>query len=225
MRWRYLSIVMLVLLILGSFIVPQVFAEGEDEKEGMANSELGAFNDLFIVARNIFSLDWIRDENCAKSSLFYLTEGGDLTDSEYNQLLKDLEDGKDPCGRTLVAFLRFLIAVLIFAVLYAGSKVLPFENRIKIVIVSVITVITMLFIPPSLLIMMGKTYATVMLFFFLGVPCLVGVFLLFVPLGGTGLSPQTQRIIYLIKALIGFFFAFLISKLSSFISAFYLGGG
>ncbi|MBI4983464.1 hypothetical protein HZC32_02370 [Candidatus Woesearchaeota archaeon] len=80
----------------------------------------------------------------------------------------------------LIGFLRILIGVLVFSLLFAASAVIPGISRnIAITICIILTIMTSIFFPASVLMMLGETYTTIFAFLILGAPLLGVGWLLF----------------------------------------------
>lgn len=91
--------------------------------------------------------------------------------------------GLGPCDyeHDLVALMRVLLGILVFALLYMGTASVPGlkENRnISITVSIILAVIAVIFIPPSILRGIGSAYGTLVAVILLGAPIL-GIFLLY----------------------------------------------
>lgn len=81
---------------------------------------------------------------------------------------------KGEAGSNLIGFMRILVAVLVFTILFElGRLVLPNRN-ITIVIAGVISIISAIFIPGSILIGIGAAYGTIVALVMIGIPVLGG---------------------------------------------------
>ena len=91
-------------------------------------------------------------------------------------------DSKDPQSK-FFGFVRIAMAVLIFAILYMGASLIPSMNRnIAITVAVILAIITAVFIPNSVLAVMGSTYAVLFSFIILGGPMLgIGALLFLTP--------------------------------------------
>jgi len=96
----------------------------------------------------------------------------------------------------LVSFMRILIFILMFALLFEGSKVTGLSRNIAIVVSAVIAIMSSLFIPASVLEAIGVTYATLISIIFIGVP-IIGGLLVFRMIPGTSRGWIALRIVIL----------------------------
>ena len=82
--------------------------------------------------------------------------------------------------QNLVAFMRILIGILIFSLLYTGTRAVPGlkENRnIAITVSIILAIISVIFIPSSILIGIGAAYSTLFAVVILAVPIVAGFIL------------------------------------------------
>lgn len=98
----------------------------------------------------------------------------------------------DRCNREagLIALMRILIGILVFALLYMGTSAVPGLNQnrnIAITVSLILAVMSVIFIPESVLIGIGSAYATIISVILIGAP-IVGGLLLFrmIPVNSRG---------------------------------------
>lgn len=79
----------------------------------------------------------------------------------------------------MVGFMRILIFILVFGLIYTASGAVPGLNRnVAIVVSLILSIMSVLFIPNSILIGVGAAYATIVSVILIGAP-IVGGYLLF----------------------------------------------
>ncbi len=97
----------------------------------------------------------------------------------------------------LVGFMRILLVVLVFALLYEGSRVAGLSQNIGIVVSAILAIISVIFIPNAVLVGIGAAYATIVSIVFIGVP-VVGGLLVFRTIPGNTRGEVIIRIIILL---------------------------
>lgn len=97
----------------------------------------------------------------------------------------------------LVGFMRILLVVLVFALLYEGSRVAGFSQNTGIVVSAILAIISVIFIPNAVLAGIGAAYATIVSIVFIGVP-VVGGLLVFRMIPGNTRGEIFIRIIILL---------------------------
>lgn len=120
--------------------------------------------------------------------------------------LSFIKDGENISTGAMVGFLRITIFILIFALFYeaASSFVFPNSRNIAIVVSLVLSIISAVLIPPSLLIGIASSYATIVSFVLIAVPVVAGLYGFFrIPTTNAGWI--TIRIIILIILLMVLF--------------------
>jgi hypothetical protein len=104
----------------------------------------------------------------------------------------------------LVALMRFLIWLLLFAIFYTVAQLLPMNkagsgnNRLPLIIALVISAISVIFMPSSLLIAIGEQYATVILVIMLLIFPIAGLYVGYVLIKPTNWVMHLLRLIILI---------------------------
>ncbi|MEK6951038.1 MAG: hypothetical protein AABX13_04925 [Nanoarchaeota archaeon] len=81
-------------------------------------------------------------------------------------------------GNALIAFMRLLVAILVFAVLFELGRLTPLGRNTAIVVAAILAIMSAIFIPGNLLAGIGGAYATVVAFVLLGIPVLGGFYAL-----------------------------------------------
>lgn len=108
----------------------------------------------------------------------------------------------------LIGFVRILLAILVFAILYVGLSVIPHVPRnIAITVGVLLAVLVAVFTPKEVLLTMGATYSTIFAFIIIGGPILAIMALCL-------LTPTPNRAIAFLKFLAVVFVMWLISKIS-----------
>jgi hypothetical protein len=92
----------------------------------------------------------------------------------------------------IFGFVRLMVALLVFAVLFEVSALLGFSKNIRIVIATILAILPAIFIPNTILAAIGGTYALVVSFILIGVPVLGGGYALY-------RIPSTSRPLILLK--------------------------
>ncbi len=82
--------------------------------------------------------------------------------------------GVTGAGNTLVGFVRILVAILIFAILYEVAHLFLSQN-IAITISAILAIISAIFIPGGVLAGIGSAYATLFSLAFIAVPVVGGL--------------------------------------------------
>ena len=80
-------------------------------------------------------------------------------------------------GNSLVGFMRVMVVILVFAVLYAGLSLVPGigQNRnITITISLILSIISVIFIPAEVMARIGTAYGTLASLLLIGVPVAAG---------------------------------------------------
>lgn len=78
----------------------------------------------------------------------------------------------------LVGFMRVLVAILVFALLFEASRLSGLSRNIGITVSIILAVMSAIFIPGNILAGIGGAYATVVAFMLLGVPVIGGFYAL-----------------------------------------------
>lgn len=98
----------------------------------------------------------------------------------------------------LVGFMRILLVVLVFALLYEGSRVAGLSQNIGIVVSAILAIISVIFIPNAVLAGIGAAYATVVSVILIGGIVFGGLWLFHLVPGQT----RTQIFIRIVLLLI-----------------------
>ena len=88
--------------------------------------------------------------------------------------------GCEPNENDLVALMRLLIGILVFALLYMGTSAVPGLNgnrNVSIAVSLVLTIMSVIFIPSSVLIGIGAAYSTILSVILIGAPIVGGLVL------------------------------------------------
>ncbi len=105
---------------------------------------------------------------------------------------------------TPVGFMRLMVFILVFALLFEGSRLLGLQRNTQITVSLVLSIIATVFMPKGVLAGIGVAYGTVVSFFLIGVPVFAGLYVIY-------LLPSTNRWLIGIKvAIIGLLLALLI---------------
>lgn len=108
----------------------------------------------------------------------------------------------------LIGFIRIVIGILVFAILYMGLSMIPNMNKsIAITIGILLAIITAIFFPKEILLMFGETYATIFALIIIGGPIIAIMTLCF-------FTPTPNRAVAFIKFLVVCFVMWLIAKIS-----------
>ncbi len=75
----------------------------------------------------------------------------------------------------LVSFMRVLVAILVFAILFEVSHFLGFSRNARIALALILSVISSIFIPAEVLAGIGGAYATLISFVLIGTPLVAGM--------------------------------------------------
>ena len=100
----------------------------------------------------------------------------------------------------LVAFMRVLIGILIFALLYMAASAVPglsANRNIAITVSIILALMSVIFIPSSVLVGIGAAYATILSVVLIGAP-IAGGLLLFRMVSGDSRSGLAMRIVLLL---------------------------
>ena len=97
---------------------------------------------------------------------------------------------------SIMAFMRLVIVILVFTLLYEASRFLPFQRNARMVIAGVISIIAGLFIPGTILIAIGSSYGFLVALVLLATPIL-GSFWLFSIMPTTPVMWRWARVIIL----------------------------
>ncbi|MEK6900647.1 MAG: hypothetical protein AABX05_05975 [Nanoarchaeota archaeon] len=76
----------------------------------------------------------------------------------------------------LVGFMRILLAILVFALLFEGGKVTGMNPRTVGIVAAIIAIISAIFIPDTVLVAIGAAYGTIVALVLIGVPVLGGLY-------------------------------------------------
>jgi len=79
----------------------------------------------------------------------------------------------------LTGFMRVLIFILVFALLFEGSRLIGLSRNIGITIAIVLSIISVIFIPGSVLAGIGAAYGTLVAFILIGIPVVIGLWALY----------------------------------------------
>jgi len=104
----------------------------------------------------------------------------------------------------IVAFVRILLGVLIFALLYMGASAVPGlkeQRNIAITVSIILAIISVIFIPASILVGIGSAYSTLFALVLLGAP-IVAIFLLYRTLNESSIVLKLGLLIILLLILI-----------------------
>ena len=150
MRWKKLAIVglLLVSLLLASCV--------PDSNNSGPPSDV----DIWGTIISIGSLGFLCDQQDVKEPLFGITIL-QRCDKEAN----------------LVALMRVLIGVLTFALLYMGTSAVPALNQnrnVSIAVSIILAIMSVIFIPNSVLLGIGAAYGTLVAIIMIGAPVVVG---------------------------------------------------
>ncbi|MFH1828221.1 MAG: hypothetical protein ABH824_03075 [Nanoarchaeota archaeon] len=108
----------------------------------------------------------------------------------------------------VIGFIRILMAVLVFSILYFGLSVIPnLPRNIAITIGILLALLTALFMPKQVLVMFGETYATIFALIIIGGP-IAGVMAL------CFFTPTPNRGVAFVKFLAVCFTMWLISQIN-----------
>ncbi len=108
----------------------------------------------------------------------------------------------------LIGFVRIVVAILVFALLYLGSSMIPHMSKnIAITISILLSIITAVFLPKEVLLVFGETYATIFALIIIGGPIIAIMALCF-------FTPTPNRAVAFIKFLTVCFVMWLIAKIS-----------
>ena len=105
--------------------------------------------------------------------------------------------GVTPDGQ-LIGFMRIMVAILIFAILYGVGALLGnigFSRNIVIAIAGILSIISAIFIPGAVLAGIGGAYATLFSLLLIGTPVVGGLWVIFQ-------IPSTSRPLIFIKLVI-----------------------
>ncbi len=78
----------------------------------------------------------------------------------------------------LIAFMRILVAILVFALLFEASRLIGLSRNVAIAVTAILAIMSAVFIPGNLLAAIGGAYATVVAFVLIGVPVVGGFYAL-----------------------------------------------
>lgn len=70
----------------------------------------------------------------------------------------------------LIGFMRILVAILVFALLFEGGRLLPLGRNAVIAVAAILAIMSAVFIPGNILAGIGGAYATVVAFVLIGIP-------------------------------------------------------
>lgn len=111
----------------------------------------------------------------------------DITDfQDYVQLIGGMGFLGLGADSILVSFLRILIGVLVFILMFEASKALPFNPNARIAIAIIISIISIIFIPGEILAGISAAYATLVSIVLIGLPVGGGLYAFF-------MMPHTTR--------------------------------
>jgi len=100
----------------------------------------------------------------------------------------------------LIAFMRILIAILVFALLFEVSRLTGLSRNIGIVVAAILAIMSAIFIPGNILAAIGGAYATIVAFALLGVPVFGGFYAL-IAIPGTTRGWIALRIVVILLLL------------------------
>ena len=107
-------------------------------------------------------------------------------------------------GNNIVAFVRVLLGILIFALLYMGTSAVPGlreQRNIAITVSIILAIIVVIFIPPAILVGIGSAYSTLFAVVILGAP-IVALFLLYRTLNESSIVLKLGLLIIMLITLI-----------------------
>ena len=108
----------------------------------------------------------------------------------------------------LIGFVRILMAILVFSILYWGLSIIPgMPRNIAITIGVLLAILTAVFMPKEILLTFGATYATIFALIIIGGPIAGALALCF-------FTPTPNRGVAFIKFLVIVFVMWLISKIN-----------
>ncbi len=79
----------------------------------------------------------------------------------------------------LVGFMRILVAILVFALLFEGSRVVGLSRNISLVVCGILAIMSAMFIPGAVLAGIGAAYGTLVSLILIGVPVAGGLYAVF----------------------------------------------
>lgn len=138
-------------------------------------------------------------------SMLLVSCGTDRDDSEIGGIFDDIID----IGRleflgfyddnALVGFMRILVGILVFAVLFELARLVGMSRNIGITVAIIFAIMSVIFIPGSILAGIGAAYATLVAFVLIGIPVLGGGYALYrIPSSNRGLIFLKMGIIVLL---------------------------
>lgn len=77
------------------------------------------------------------------------------------------------------AFMRIMVFILVFAILYEASRFTGFQTNIRAIITIIFAIISSIFMPAGVLAGIGIAYGTVVAFFLIGIPVLGGLYAIY----------------------------------------------
>ncbi len=77
-------------------------------------------------------------------------------------------------GNALIAFMRILVAILVFALLFEASRLTGLSRNTGIVVAAILAIMSAIFIPGRILAGIGGAYATLIAFVLIGIPVIGG---------------------------------------------------
>jgi len=101
---------------------------------------------------------------------------------------------------TLAAFLRIMVGILVFALFFEGARLLPFSQNIRVTLAIVLSVLSIVLIPGTVLIAISAAYSTVVATALISIP-VVGAFYAVYRIPSTNRGQIAAKIFILIFAL------------------------
>ena len=77
-------------------------------------------------------------------------------------------------GDNIVALMRVIVCIMVFSLIFVGVNMTGLSRTIAIVISLALTIMTVIFIPPQILVAVGGAYATIFSFILVGIPVFAG---------------------------------------------------
>ncbi len=126
------------------------------------------------------------------------TASSDFTRVDFQNWIKDI-GGLGFLGVTkdnaFVSFMRILVGILVFTLLFEASRFLPFNPNARVAIAIIIALISVIFIPGTILAGIGAAYGTLVSFLLIGVPVVAGLYAFF-------MIPTTNWYLILIRIIL-----------------------
>lgn len=95
----------------------------------------------------------------------------------------------------IIGFMRLMVGILVFALLYEVSGLLGLSKNVRITVAVIISIMSLVFMPGAVLAAIGGSYATVVSLVMIGVPVVGGLYVIF-------RIPSTSRGLIFVKIVI-----------------------